>query len=88
MVAVIMFALTFVARARRLRAWPFFVAATAWAAIVPWEYHCKASAADIRIDLLFICPLLFIITAGALISGFFRPRSSGHTDDSNARQAS
>jgi hypothetical protein len=83
-VAVTLLIIAIVAFARRLRAWPLFVAASAWAALVPWEYHCKVREANIRIDLLSIWPLLVIITGWGLIAGFRRRRLRGHTDDSNA----
>ena len=64
------FFVAFIVTQRHFRAWPFLVAAIAWAVLVPWEYYCKVQEANIRVDLLLIWPLLLIITGWSLIAGF------------------
>ena len=55
----------------RRRAWPILLASVVWALYVLWERHCMAQQYNIRVDLLVIAPVLYTITAGGLLVGFY-----------------
>ena len=58
----------------RFRAWPLLVAGGAWALWIPWEANCKATGANIRVDLFLLIPFLLIVTGWAVIAAF-RPKA-------------
>ena len=68
----------------RPRAWTLLVASAAWALWVPWEAYSKAMGYNIRVDLLFLCPLLLIVTLWALIATLW-PRSKTTAPPSASR---
>ena len=64
--------------------WPCLIATFAWTAYIFWEQHCKNTGANIRVDLLLLAPVLFVISAYGLVSGFRRRNSK--PDDQNLKR--
>jgi len=73
------FALSF--RQSKFPSSSMFIAGFAWSAYAGWEFYCSMKSFDIRIDLLFVAPFIYLATLAALaeaIAPFFRKRGTGH----------
>jgi hypothetical protein len=68
-----LFAATWAARRWRPRVWvwPMFVAGAAWTLFGVLEAEAMREHADIRVDLLFTVPAVFMITAACVIAWLY-----------------
>ena len=62
-----------------VRSRPLLIPAIAWALFAVWELFCSAQQYNIRVDLLFIYPVLIVVSIiglsvsiGSLISSLFK----------------
>jgi hypothetical protein len=70
-VACILFVGFFVLRSLcRFQSWPILVPALAWGLFALLEADCKARGANIRLDLLVLCPVLIVVTVLGVIAAF------------------
>lgn len=73
-VAVVFFAAAwavhrFLASGPSVRTWPLLVTGGLWAATAAWEFavYALSPEANIRVDLLLICPVLLIASIAAIV---------------------
>ena len=79
--AIVLFVVFIGAYFLRRRAWPILLASSMWALYAFWERHCMVQQSNIRVDLLLIAPVLYAVTIGGLLFGFFPRGPESSTPD-------
>ena len=76
-VAILLWVMVLVLRAiRHYWSWPLLWVASCWTGFAIWEWLVLLQAANIRVDLMLIYPLLLGITIWGLWAGLRRRRES------------
>jgi hypothetical protein len=57
---------------RKLNPWPMLIPTVGWSLFALWEAHCMAREYNIRVDLLFVSPVLLFGTLAGIAGIFVR----------------